>query len=226
MRCARLALALAVLAGATPIAAEPLDDAFRAAFGKDGSATIVSTATDLREQVKYVPGQLLTTSFGPVLVSIGEVVNPSHASSGKIAVDYLKQTPRGYAVGRRFVPALESGSFGRIADWGVSRAFGQYPMVAVEGGGTIQGYTCSVLTLLELAPSGPREVATIPMAYDNSGAVGDDQATSIDGIVANIRAGGGFDIVYSGAQSFTDHYDRQGDRYVLAGGGESRMETC
>jgi len=214
------AMLMPAAASATP----ELDAAFRAAFGTAESATIVSTATDIRETVRYVPGQLLTTTFGPVLVSIGEVTNASHASAGKVAVVYLTTTPREYAVARRFVPAIETGSFGKIADWGVSRAFGPFPVVAVEGGGTFQGYTCSVLTLLELVPEGPRELASIPMAYDNSGAVGDDHATRIDGTVANIRAGGGFDIVYSGSKSFTEHYDRKGDRYVLAG--ESRMETC
>lgn len=213
----------AMLTSAAASATPELDAAFRAAFGKADSATIVSSATDLRERVRYVPGELLATPFGPVLVGIGEVLDPSHASSGKVAVVYLTKTPRGYAVAKRFVPAMETGSFGRIADWGVSRAFGPYPVVAAEGGGTFQGYTCSILTLLELAPQGPRELASIPMAYDNSGAVGDDTATKIDGTVANIRAGG-FDIVYAGSKSFTEHYERKGDRYVLAG--ESRMESC
>jgi hypothetical protein len=38
--------------------------------------------------------------------------------------------------------------------------------------------------------------------------------------------GRGFDVVYFGSKSFTDHYVRSGDSYVLASGGRSRMQVC
>jgi hypothetical protein len=45
-----------------------------------------------------------------------------------------------------------------------------WPVIAAEGGGTWQGYTCSILTLTELRPGGPAEIANMPLSYDDSGA--------------------------------------------------------
>jgi hypothetical protein len=99
--------------------------------------------------------------------------------------------------------------------------------VTVSGGGTWQGYTCSVTTLLELAPDKPRELVTVPLHYDNGGAVNEGKkATAIDGKIARIVPGRSFDVVYSGARKFSEHYVRRGNAYVLAGGGETKMETC
>jgi hypothetical protein len=218
-----VAVGLLLSAGA---ASPHLGQAFRAAFGKSGVATIVSTSGDIRETVKYVPGALVDAPFGPILVAPGEVIDAAHASSGKIAAVYLRKTAKGYGVARRYVPAMETGSFGKIASWSMSNAFGPFPVVMVEGGGTWQGYTCSVTTLLELAPDGPHELVTIPMSYDDSGAAGDDKAKIIDGKIADIRAGRMFDVVYSGSRHFTERYERRGRGYVLVGGGESGMETC
>lgn len=218
---------IAALAFVAAAAADPQTAAaFEAAFGKGGSAVIVSTSSDIDERVRYRPGSLVETSFGPVLVAPGEVLEAAHASAGKVAAIYMKRTPRGYAVARRFVPAMETGSFGKIAGWSVSKAYGPDPVVVVEGGGIFQGYLCSVATLLELAPGGPRELVTVPLSYDDSGAVGDERATHIEGRIENIRSGHSFDVAYSGSRSFRETYVRRGATYALAGGGETKMERC
>ena len=216
------ALAFAAAAASDPQAAA----AFEAAFGKGGSALIVSTGSDVEERVRYRPGALVETSVGPVLIAPGEVLEPAHASAGKVAAIYMERTPHGYAVARRFVPAMETGSFGKIADWSVSKAYGPHPVVVVEGGGIFQGYLCSLATLLELAPAGPRELVTVPLSYDDSGAVGDGRATHIEGRIENVRSGQSFDIVYSGTRSFRETYVRRDETYALAGGGESKMDRC
>jgi hypothetical protein len=216
------ALALLAAAAVDPQTAA----AFRAAFGKNGSV-ILKRQGQMSESVRYRPGAVVEAPFGSVLISEGKVIEPAHASSGKIAAVYLKRLPKGFAVAKRFVPAMESGSFGTLESWRVSRAYGTLPVVAVSGGGTWQGYTCSVTTLLELAPDKPRELVTVALYYDDAGAVErGKRATTITGKIAHIVAGKSFDAVYSGSRRFTEHYIRRGNEYVLAGGRETRMPLC
>ena len=205
---------------------KPIDAAFRAAFGKAGSA-LLKKQGQLKEDVKYTPGDLLQAPWGPVLLSPGEVVDASHVNSGKLAIFYLKPADKGFEVDKKFVPAAETGSFGKIVDWSVSRSFGDLPIVTVNGAGNWQGYACSTATLIELAPDGPRRLATLPMTYDNSGAAGGKSAVQINGRIENIQPKKGFDVVYfAGSKEFKDRYVRKGDAYVLAGGAKSRMQTC
>jgi hypothetical protein len=219
-----LIAALALLAAAPD---PQLAAAFRAAFGRSSSAIVRLTGDEMTEQVKFKPGALVQTPFGPALLAPGEVVDAAHVSSGKMGVFYLKRTPNGFAVTKRFVPAMQTGSFGSLESWRVSRAFGPLPVVTVSGGGTWQGYTCSVTTLLELASDKPRELVTVALHYDDGGAVSEGKkATAIDGKIARVVPGKSFDVIYSGSKHFTERYMRRGDSYVLAGGGESRMQTC
>ncbi|MBV8909052.1 MAG: hypothetical protein JOZ20_08640 [Sphingomonas sp.] len=218
---AALSLLLASGAGAkTDLGA---NGAFVAAFGKSGSV-ILKRQGEYKETVKYTPGALVEAPFGPVLVSIGEVVDGSHASSGKVAAVYMRRSGQGLAVAKRFVPAMETGSFGSIGKWRVSRAYGSLPVVEVEGGGTWQGYTCSVTTLLEIASDKPRELVNVPLYYDDAGAVVDSKPTRIEGRIVRAVANKSFDVDYSGTRRFTDRYIRRGDQYVLVG--KSSMETC
>ena len=206
---------------------KPIDTAFRAAFGKNDGSVLLKKQGQLKEDVKYTPGDLLQAPWGPVLLSPGEVVDASHVNSGKLAIFYLKPADKGFEVDKKFVPAAETGSFGKIVDWSVSRSFGDLPIVTVNGAGNWQGYACSTATLIELAPDGPRRLATLPMTYDNSGAAGGKSAVQINGRIENIQPKKGFDVVYfAGSKEFKDRYVRKGDAYVLAGGAKSRMQTC
>jgi hypothetical protein len=223
----KLALFALLLVATTAFAADDqLATAFRAAFGKSGSIVLKGQGK-LKESVRYTPGDLVDAPFGPVLLSPGEVVAAAHVNSGKLAAIYLTRVSTGFTVAKKFVPATETGSFGKIGDWGVSRSFGALPVVTIDGGGTWQGYTCNVLTLLELAPDGPKELVTLPMSYDNSGAVAEGKPpTQISGRIEKIVPGKSFEVVYFGSKDFTERYSRKGDSYVLTAGGESRMQTC
>jgi hypothetical protein len=221
-----LFLVLLIATSATARADPQTAAAFRAAFGKSGSV-IFKRQGEMKESVRYTPGALIEAPFGPVLLSPGTVLEPAHASSGKLAAIYMKRTPKGFAVVKRFVPATESGSFGTLESWRVNRAFGALPVATVSGGGTWQGYTCSVTTLLELAPQGPHELVTVALYYDDSGAIPEGQRkTEITGRIARIVSGKSFDVVYSGSRKFTERYVRRGDGYALAGGRETRMPLC
>lgn len=207
-------------------AEEQLARAFEAAFGSRGEAALTVQSDGGSEDVRYAPGRLIWLPFGPVLISEGKVQDPAHVSAGKIAVHYLRPAADRFEVAQAFPAAVSTGSFGQVAHWSVSPRFSTWPVVVSEGGGTWQGYTCSSLTLTELRPGGPAELARIPLAYDDKGAREDEaEATSIDGKVLNIVKNQSFDVVYSGSRAFSEHYVRSGDRYSVAGG-ESRMETC
>jgi hypothetical protein len=161
-----------------------------------------------------------------VLISIGEVKDAPHASAGKIAVHYLRPAGAQFEVAQAFVPAVETGSFGQIGTWTVSRKFSDFPVIYATGGGTWQGSSCTVATLTELTPNGPRELATVPLSYSNGGAVQEgEKPTEIAGKVRNIVKDQSFDVVYSGSQSLTEHYVRSGTRYVVEGG-QTRVEGC
>jgi len=217
------ALSLLLASGAGARTDPAANSAFTVAFGKSGSV-VLKRQGEYKETVKYTPGALVEAPFGPVLVSIGEVVDGSHASSGKVAAVYMRRSGQGLAVAKKFVPAMETGSFGSIGKWRVSRGYGSLPVVEAEGGGTWQGYTCSVTTLLELSPDQPRELVTVPLYYDDAGAVVDGKPTRIEGRIVRAIAGKSFDVDYSRSRRFTDHYIRRGDQYVLVS--KSRMETC
>jgi hypothetical protein len=219
-----LIAALALLAAAHADAQTAA--AFRAAFGKSGSV-VLKRQGELNESVRYKPGALVETPFGAVLLSEGKVLDPAHVSAGKLAAIYLKRTSRGFAVVKRFIPATESGSFGILEGWALNRSYGPLPVAVVSGGGTWQGYTCGVSTLLELAPQNPRELVTVPLYYDDEGAVAPGKrATTITGRIDHIVSGKSFDVIYSGSKQFTERYVRRGDTYVLAGGRETRVPTC
>jgi hypothetical protein len=212
---------------------EQLARAFEAAFGAKGGATLkIDAGKDYKtdsfpEDVRYTPGKLIWPAFGPVLLSEGKVVDAAHVSAGKIAVHYLKPAGDGFEVVHAWPTGVVTGSSGQVARWTVSAGFSNWPVVVSEGGGMWQGYACSWAKLTELRPAGPAELATVPLSYDDSGAQTEEGAgTAIEGRIINVVKNQSFDVVYTGARSFSEHWVRSGDRYAPAGGGESQMRTC
>lgn len=208
---------------------EQLARAFEAAFGSRGEAALSVQADGVDEDVRYAPGRLIWPAFGPVLLSEGKVQDPAHVSAGKIAIHYLRPAGDRFEVVRAFPAAIATGSFGQVARWSLSPRFSTWPVVVAEGGGTWQGYTCSWLTLTELRPGGPAQLARVPLAYDDRGAKEEEEeadAVSIDGRILNVVKDQSFDVVYSGSRSFSEHYVRSANGYAVAGGGKSTMATC
>lgn len=204
---------------------EQLARAFEAAFGSRGQARLSVPSDGTDEEVLYTPGRLIWPAFGPVLISEGKVQDAAHVSAGKIAVHYLKPVGDRFEVARAFPAAIVTGSFGQVARWTLDPRFSNWPVVAAEGGGTWQGYTCAFLALTELRPDGPAEVADIPLVYDDSGAKDDGSGRTIEGKILNISRNQSFDVVYSGARAFSEHYVRGPGGFAVAGG-RSTMETC
>ena len=178
----------------------------------------------MAEATRFTPGALVQAPFGPVLISEGEVIAPHAESAGKIAVVYMEAGPGAFRPRRRFIPAIESGSMGRVDEFRVRRDLSSYPVVEVHGHGSWQGVRCGWITLLELGPDAPHELVTVPDAYDDSDAGLRTAVTRITGEIGNVVPGRSFDVVYSGSAEFREHYVREGHGYALASRG--RMETC
>ncbi len=204
---------------------EQLARAFEAAFGSRGEAVLSVPGDGADEDVRYAPGRLVWLAFGPVLISEGKVQDPAHVSAGRIAVHYLKPAGDRFEVVRAFPAAVATGSFGQVARWSLNPRFSNWPVVAAQGGGTWQGYTCSWLTLTELRPDGPTKLADVPLDYDDTGAKEDGAGRTINGKILNITSNQSFDVVYSGSRAFSEHYVRGPGGYAVAGG-KSIMETC
>ena len=211
-----------------PAAEDPLAAAFRAAFGKNkNNSVVLKKQGAAKESVQYTAGDLVDGPSGPVLLAPGEVIEPTHANRGKLAIFYLQPAAKGFTVAKKFLPAIEAGSFGKIVDYSVTSSFGGLPIVTVNGASNWQGYACSAATLIELGPEGPRRLVTLPMTYDNSGAAPDKKKRMhVNGRIEKIVAGKSFDVVYFGSSDFTERYVRNGNAYVLAAPRGSRMKTC
>jgi hypothetical protein len=205
---------------------EQLARAFEAAFGSRGEAVLPVSSDGADEAVRYAPGRLIWPAFGPVLVSEGKVQDPAHVSAGKIAIHYLRPAGDRFEVARAFPAAVSTGSNGQVASWSLNPRFSDWPVIAAQGGGTWQGYTCSWLTLTELRPDGPARLGQIPLVYDDTGAREDGTGRSIEGKILNINKNESFDVVYSGSRRFSEHYVRGPGGYAVAGGRKSTMETC
>jgi hypothetical protein len=204
---------------------EQLARAFEAAFGSRGEAVLAVPGDGSDEDVRYAPGRLIWPAFGPVLVSEGKVQDPAHVSAGKIAIHYLKPAGDRFEVVRAFPAAVSTGSNGQVARWSLNPRFSDWPVVAAEGGGTFQGYTCASLSLTGLRPDGPAKVADVPLVYDDTGARDDGSGRAIEGKILNIVKNQTFDVVYSGSRAFSEHYVRGPNGYSVAGG-KSIMEAC
>jgi hypothetical protein len=203
---------------------QQLANAFAAAFGTPDQA--IERVGAMREPTRFRPGLLVRAPFGPVLLSEGQVLAPRSASTGKLAAIYMVPSTDGLKPQARFVPALESGSMGRLSQWTVRSDFGRYPVVEVEGFGVSRGLSCAWTTLLELRPTGPAELVTIPTAFDDSEALLDGTPTRIEGRIRNVDADRGFEVAYSGSAGFTERFVRRGAHYVMAGPGQTRMKSC
>jgi len=211
----RIAASIALLLAAPAAGQDRLEMARRAAFP---NGTNLAEGDEIRT---FGRSRLVETRFGPVLVSEGHIEMGSHATPGVIAVHYLRPEGTGFALRRAFLRAAENGSHGGMSGWSITRRFTGLAAVYTEGGGTWQGYTCTVATLTELRPDGPAEVALIPIYYDNAGVGGPGHVRHLEGRIANIRRGRSFDVVFTGSTPFTEHYVWRRGRFVRTGG-ESR----
>jgi hypothetical protein len=188
--------------------------AYQAAFGRSNETTVGN--------YKYIAAssKLIWTGQGTaILVLAASNTDESHASSGTLGVIHLKSLANGFTVLRRWLEAGGGSTWGGAPEFSISSKIGPRPVVYTEGGGTWQGCTSGVASLIELTPSGPQSLAEFPAFYEPA------EGRGTTGKVTNIRFGLSFDVVYSGSKRFVDKYARRGSKYLLASG-PSKAETC
>ena len=201
-------------------------EAFWAAFGKSPRNEAVRAVDG--GNYTYVPLALIPLPGGrTALVSTGASDCTGHACSGLNAVHYLERESgkAGYKVAGEWLDVGAAGTMGNPAtQWGWTDAIADAPVLYTEGGGVWQGYACAYASLTELTPSGPVEIASIPIHYSNGGAV-EKGVKQFDGRITAAEKGRSFTVTYTGSRSFSERYQRGADgRYTLAG--KSKVPGC
>ena len=215
--------------------ARPISQAFLAAFGTASPATVAFpekteqvdgyTSVTPATEVRFRPGTLINVGSKWILVSIGEVLHPGHGSQGRVAVHYLRRTDDGFAVERPYVPLVESGSFGKIAEWSVSNTLSEYPVLYVEGGFGNMGIFCSWVHLAELTPSGPVLSPTIQTYYTDEGSLEPAFPKGIEGKIGQVRRDKSFVLNFTGDENFSEKYVKRGGKFVVQSG-KPRLDGC
>jgi hypothetical protein len=145
--------------------------AARAAFGQP-------QATD--DETCLYPLQLLLYADVDVLVSQdSEPGEACHGCEADLSATVLKRVPGGYKRLRAFPSFAKAGSFGAVAAV-TPIAIGGDDGMAIESGGTFQGYTSSALDLYAFRQHGLVALAAgapLIVAGDNSGAETDASRT-------------------------------------------------
>jgi hypothetical protein len=202
---------------------EQLGRAFAAAFG---GAQGQATAAAHGQNVVYKPRDLFWIGDRAVLISAGPSTDDCHACAGALAVHYLRAAGDKFEVTGSWPDAITGAGWGAAPKWRMTNVFTSFPAIYEQGSGGGQGYVCSVARIVELAPSGPVTSGPIPLHYDNEGAVTDEQAkVSIDGKIVSVKKDAAFDVAYTGSQTFTQSWVKQGDRFV-AQGEQSKALQC
>ena len=163
------------------------------------------------------------------LVSTGGNECTARACTGLNAVHYLTHdagAPRypfklegewldvGAAGGGRGNPAMR---------WGWTRAIADNPVLYTESGGVWQGRACGHVLLTELTPSGPVDIAGIPISFSDASTEGGDPG--VEGAITTADKGRSFTVSYTGSASFNETYNRGADgQYRMDG--KSRVTTC
>lgn len=206
---------------------EQLAAAFRAAFG-DRTTRTLDTG-----DARFTPGRLVWLGDRAALISPGEIADACHGCYGSLAIHYLRPTGAGFEVEGEWLERAGGSSFGAAgSNWGVTDRFGPNPVVYAESGFTGQGYTCTVMTMTELAPREPIESEGVPIHMDNAGAVlddtgqtsGGDPPREVSGEIVNVQKGRGFTVRFTGTERFDETYVYRAGRFVRTSG-ESRA-TC
>lgn len=196
--------------------------AFAAVFGPSPRNEAVRQVDG--ERITYVPLALIPLGGGSVaLVSTGQSGCTGHACSGVNAVQYLRGSAADCEKVGDLVDVGAAGTWGNPATgWGWTDAITGTPVLYTEGGGTWQGYTCTLAALTELRPAGPVEIASIPIAYSDASR---DNGTTLEGRITAAERGRSFTVSYTGSRRFSERYVRREDgRYTLDG--RSQVETC
>jgi len=150
-----------------------LDQAFSAAYGDFGQATVEIKASE------EFGGQIETFTFEPAfavkfddyiaLVSKGTNKEDAHVAVGRISAHYIKD---GEVIGTWQDLAFGNG-FGQPPDYSLRTGLLNYPTMMVKSGWMGQGYVVASEDVIEITPDGPAFRASVTTRDDTTGAAYD-----------------------------------------------------
>lgn len=135
-------------------------------------------ATVAKQGKGFKPVRLMLVESDRYAVIATAEGGEAHADAGKLAVQYAKRDGNNFSA---FGPLreIETGSFGQKPEWSIRSDLGPNPMVVVIGGGTWQGCSSLVASLIELTPTSPNLLLSLPVSYENED--GDGNTSSYSG---------------------------------------------
>jgi len=147
-----------------------LDQAFAAAYGDFGKATVEIKASE------EFGGRMETFTFEPAfavrfddyiaLVSKGTNKEDAHVAAGRISAHYIKD---GEVIGTWQDLAFGNG-FGQPPDYSLRTGLLNYPTMMVKAGWMGQGYVVAKEDVIEITPDGPAFRASVTTRDDTTGA--------------------------------------------------------
>lgn len=199
----------------TPVSDEQLTAmAFRAAWDSAPPIENAKGPADYPGPYTYRSGKLVPLGGDRfALVSSGQG-GDAHASSGSLAIHYLKRTADGFEKAGSWPGLIAGGGWGEAPKWSVRSDLMPSPTLVVASTGVGQGLLCEVTQLVELTPERPVfRIERLSTEYDNSGASEDGEGENIKGRILPGRKGQTFKVEYTGVRDATVTFARVGDVY-------------
>lgn len=198
--------------------------AFRTVYGSSYSKREPPTFTRDTTTYELRPAALEWVGDTAVLLTLAEDSGGCHGCNGAMSIHYLKPKGAGLAVKGSWPLLVDGSSFGQPPSrWRIRRDLGRNPFLTTEGGFSGQGQICESMDLTELAPGRPIPRGHFFTHYEDQNAdVLGKPEMNWTGTIAQPVPDLSFDVVYTGSESFTEHYQRQGEEYRHEG--ESRFK--
>jgi hypothetical protein len=188
---------VAVAAAPKPVAAPTTDEKvdamlLKAVFGKHyRPATKDALVTLPDPEDRAATGQYVVTAAGNTVLATGETVlvvngeqaneageaDSSHASGGLLSVYFLRQKDGKWTITKRHENIASLGSNGQMGSVSWTTLATGKPGLAIESGGTWQGYTVENLALFDLSAATMRELSNVSIHSDSEGGC-DEAGTS------------------------------------------------
>lgn len=195
-------------------------EAFRLAFGAPPPAKRSGKLPgyDNDQDLTYSPGKLIPVGDQVALVSTAVNASDCHACSGALAIHYFRRDATAWSVSASAPEIVAGNGFGQPPGWRLRTDLGPGQWIQTDFGWTGQGYTCNSVDLIELTPDGPMlRAASIPVHYDNAGAVMDEsEAERQDGTLS--WADGKLRVTYTGKRAGIAEYELVGGKFVRRSG--------
>ncbi|MBN1210876.1 MAG: hypothetical protein JXB05_38865 [Myxococcaceae bacterium] len=196
-------------------AAKQLAAAFRAVYGSEQHPT----HQDEENTYEISPAALEWMGDTAVLLTLAKNTSECRACSGAMGIHYLEPEGAGFVVRGSWPILVDGDDWGAPPpEWKIRGDLGLNPFLTGKSEGGGQGIFCTVLTLTELAPDRPIRRGRVFIGYDDGGAIArEDTPTKWEGRIDQPVPDRAFELVFTGSDSFTEHFQLQDGEYRRVG---------